>query len=117
MPILRCTEEIDKGVVFDTKLSFRNHINMSMNKANRLLRMLRRSHCALDKTSFALLCKAFVRSHHEYAATIWNPYKKGYVDDMEKVQCRATNLLQSISPLCHPERLAALIFSFGIPPH
>ena len=26
-PILRCTEEIDQGVVFDTKLSFRNHIN------------------------------------------------------------------------------------------
>ena len=40
-PILRCTEEIDLGVVFDTKLSFRKHINMSINKANRLLGIIR----------------------------------------------------------------------------
>ena len=35
--ILRCTQKIDLGVVFNTKLSFRNHINMSINKVNRLL--------------------------------------------------------------------------------
>ena len=35
-PILRCTEEIDLGVLCDTKMSFRNHINMSINKAHRL---------------------------------------------------------------------------------
>ena len=40
--ILRCTEEIYLGVVFDNKLSFRNHINMSRNKANRLLGIIRR---------------------------------------------------------------------------
>ena len=59
-PILRCTEEIDLVVVFDTKLSFRNHINMSIDKANRLLGIIRRSSCALDDTSFALLYKAIV---------------------------------------------------------
>ena len=69
-PILRCTEEIDMGVVFDTKLSFRNHIYMSINKANRLLGIIRRSFCALDNTSFTLLYKAIVRSHLEYATTI-----------------------------------------------
>ena len=49
-----------------------------------------------------------MRHHLEYAATIWNPYKKGYVDDLEKVQRRATKLLQDISHLSYPERLAAL---------
>ena len=72
-PILCCTKEIDLGVVFDTTLSFRNHINMSINKANRLLGIIRRSFCALDNTSFTLLYKAIVRPHLEYAATIWNP--------------------------------------------
>ena len=94
-PILRCTEEIDLGVVFDTKLSLRNHINMSINKANRLLGIIRRSFCALDNTSCTLIYKAIVRPHLEYAATIWNPYKKGYIDDLEKVQRRATKLLQN----------------------
>ena len=34
--------------------------------------------------------------------------KKGYIDDLEKVQRRATKLLQNISHLSYPERLAAL---------
>ena len=95
-PILHCTKEIDLGVVFDTKLSFRNHINMSIDKANRLLGIIRRSFCALDNTSFTILYKAIVRPHLEYAANIWNRYKKGYIDDLEKVQRRATKRLQNI---------------------
>ena len=81
---------------------------MSIDEANRLLGVIRRSFCAQDDTSFTLLCKAIVRNHLEYAAIIWNPCKKGYVDDFEKVQHSATNLLQNISHLSHPERLAAL---------
>ena len=49
-----------------------------------------------------------MRPHLEYAATIWNPYKKGYTDDLEKVQRRATKLLQNISHLSYPDHLAAL---------
>ena len=81
---------------------------MSMNKANRILGIITRSFCALENISFTLLYKAIVRPHLEYAATIWNPYKKGYIDDLEKAQCRATKLLQNISHLSYPERLAAL---------
>ena len=106
--ILHCTEEIDQGAVFDTNLSFRNHINMSTYKANRLLGILRRSSCALDNSSLNLLYKAIVRPHLKYAATIWNPYKKGYIDDLEKAQRRAANLLQNISHLSYPERLSAI---------
>ena len=50
-----------------------------------------------------------MRPHFEYAATIWNPYKKGYIDDLEKVHRRTTKRFQNISHLGHPERLAALI--------
>ena len=49
-----------------------------------------------------------MRPRLEYAASILNPYKKGYIDDLEKVQRRATKLLQNISHLSYPERLAAL---------
>ena len=75
-PILRCTKEIDLGVVFHTKLPFRNLISKSINKANRLLGIIRRLFCAQDNTSFILLYKAIVQPHLEYAATIRNPYKK-----------------------------------------
>ena len=92
----------------DIYMSFRNHIYMSIDKANSLLGIIRRSFCALNNTSFILPCKAIMRPHLEFAATIWNPYKKGYVDDLEKVQRRATKLLQNISHLSYPEHLAAL---------
>ena len=81
---------------------------MNINKAYRLLGIIRRSFCALDNTSFTLLYKAIVRPHLEYAATILNPYKKGYIDDLKKVQRRATKLIQNISHLSYPDRLAAL---------
>ena len=96
-PILHCTKEIDLGVVFDTKLSFRNHIYMNINKANSLLGITRRSFCALDNTSITFLYKAIVRPHLEYAAIIWNSHKKGYIDELEKMQRMATKLLQNIS--------------------
>ena len=89
---------------------------MSINKANRLLGIIRRSFCALDNTSFALLYKEIVRPHLEYAATIWNPYKKGNIDDLEKGQRSAAKLLQNISHLSYPERLAAFFFSFRLIP-
>ena len=49
-----------------------------------------------------------MRPHLEYVATIWNTYKKCYVDDLENVQRRATKLHQNISHLSYPEHLAAL---------
>ena len=93
-PTLCCTEEIGLVIVLDTKLSFRNHINMSIEKVNRCLGIIR-SFSALDNTNFTLLFKAIVRPHLEHAATIRNPYIKGHIDDLEKVQCRATKLLQN----------------------
>ena len=81
---------------------------MSIDKANGIIGIIRRSFCALYNTSFTLLCNAIVRPHLEYAATIWNPYKKGYIDNLEKEQRRATKLLQGISHLIYPERLATL---------
>ena len=81
---------------------------MSIDKVNRLLGIIRRSFCALGNTSYTLLHKAIVRPHLEYAATTWNPYKKRYVVDLEKIQRRATKLLQIISRLSYPERLSIL---------
>ena len=44
----------------------------------------------MDKHKFVMLYKSLVRTHIEYAVSVWCPYKKG---DIEKIQKRATKLI------------------------
>jgi len=56
-----------------------------------MLSILRRNFKEMDVDSFSSLYKVFVRSHLEYAESVWNPYYMYLIDDLEKVQKRATN--------------------------
>jgi len=43
-----------------------------------------------------IVCLPMVRPHLEYANSVWCPYKKGDIEDIEKVQKRATKLVISL---------------------
>ena len=58
--------EKDLGIKFDAKLSFEQHINDKVNKANQMMGLVRRSFIYLDKENFRWLYKAIVRPHVEY---------------------------------------------------
>ena len=62
----------------------------------------------MDKNTFTLLYKAKVRPHLEYGNAVWQPYKKGDVEIIEKVQKRATKLIISLKHLPYSERLKQL---------
>ena len=49
-----------------------------------------------------------VRPHLEYANSVWCPYKKGDIEDIEKVQKRATKLVISLKHLPYVDRLQQL---------
>ena len=53
----------DLGILFDEKLTFREHINEKINKAYSMLGIIKRNFNYLTVTSFTLLYKAMVRSH------------------------------------------------------
>ena len=46
--ISACTEEKDLGVLFDQQLSFKNHIQMAIKKANKILGIIRRTFIHMD---------------------------------------------------------------------
>jgi len=46
--------------------------------------------------------------HVEYANSVWNPYKKGDIEEIEKVQKRATKLIKGLKKLSYEERLRKL---------
>lgn len=106
--ITSCGEEKDLGVIFDNMLLFDSHIQSSINKANRMLGLIKRTFDFLDKEMFCKLYKALVRPHLEYANVIWCPFLKRQSISIEKVQRRATKLLKHLSDKTYSDRLKTL---------
>ena len=49
----------------------------------------------MDERTFTLLYKSMVRPHVEFASSVWCPYKIVDSKEIEKIQKRATKLLNS----------------------
>ena len=97
--------EKDIGVIIDCDLSFDKHIAEKVNKATRIVNIIRRSFMYLDEESFLNLYKALVRPHLEYANQIWAPKLQRQIDSIENVQKRATKLLPGYENLSYEDRL------------
>ena len=70
--------------------------------------VLRRSFNHLDENIFAPLYKSLVRTHLEYASSVWAPFKMKHIEMLEKVQRRATRQLPGLANLSYQDRLIKL---------
>ena len=103
------TEETrDLGVVFDTDLKFRQHISNSINKANRITGLIRRTFLHVSRKSFRKLYKTLIRPHLEYGNIVWNPRFRKDIEAIERAQKRATKLVHNVRNLSYTERLKIL---------
>ena len=109
IPLLKTDLEKDLGFWVSKDLKWNHHINIAVNKANRVLGMIKNSFNYLDETSLKLLFTSLVRPHLEYAATIWNPNSKGLgmARQIESIQRRATRI-PDLKGLSYEDRLFAL---------
>ena len=73
------------GVIIDNRLNFNEHINDKIKKANSMIGIIKRNIKFMDNFTFLTLHKSLVRSHLEYAGSIWGPYKKGLIESIERV--------------------------------
>ena len=102
------TEEKDLGVIFDEKLEFGKHIRVMVNRANRMLGMIRRGFTCLDQEIFKLLYPVLVRPLLEYCVQVWSPHKQMDIDLIEKVQKRAVRMVPGMRDLSYEEKLVKL---------
>lgn len=70
--------------------------------------IIKRTFNHLDKKSLVMLYKSLVRPILEYGCSIWFPTLKGDINEIEKVQRRATKIIPDLSQKSYPERLKAL---------
>ena len=91
------------SVILDSNLSFESHMAIKISKANQIAGLIRRSFSFLDGNLFKRLFIAFVRPHLEYA-----PHLKKHINSIERVQRRATKLIDGFKHLTYQERLRKL---------
>ena len=101
-------EEKDLGVLVDSDLNFEEHMASKIKKANQIVGLIRRSFTYLDAKSFVKLYTALVRPHLEYAQCVWSPRLKKHQNMLERVQERATKLVDHMNGIDYSERLKIL---------
>lgn len=100
--------ERDIGVLFDSQLKFRDHMSNSINKANKVTGLIRRTFLHINVKQFRKLYKTLVRPHLEFCNTVWAPRFIKDINAIERAQKRATKLVSCIRNLPYEERLKRL---------
>ena len=100
--------EKDLGVHIDSELNFEEQICTKARVANAIVGLIRRSFTHLDANSFKKLFCSIVRPHLEYAQCVWSPHLLKHIDLLEKVQERATKLVDGLQHGEYEDRLSKL---------
>ena len=102
------SSERDLGIVIDEELSFDEHICTKVRISNALVGQIRRTFSFLDGETLKKLFTSLVRPHLEYGQSVWSPFLMRHINMIERVQERATKLVDGMADLDYSERLKKL---------
>ena len=81
------------GVTFSEDLTWKKHINNTVNKANKTLGFIRRNLCDYTASVKAAANSTVVRPVLEYSSTVWDPHQTSDIHNLEQVQSRAAHFV------------------------
>ena len=98
----------DLGVIIDCKLKFQDHIKQKNKQGLQYVRHSQKKFQRNGRRKFYFVIQSILRCHLEYAESVWNPHYMYLIDDMEKVQKRATKILRQCRRLNYRQRRKCL---------
>ena len=102
-------EEKDLGIIIDSELSFESHIEAKLGTENQILGLVRRSLTCCTAEIVIPLYKAFLCQHLEFGVAVWGGFiKRRQLYAIEKIQMRATKIVESVKGMPYEERLRKL---------
>ena len=96
-----------QGVAVDNKLSMIQQCALVTKKANSILGCISR-YVARSWEGIIPLCLALATVHLEYCVQFWTPHFRKDVDQLERVQWRATKMVRGLGHMMYEERLRKL---------
>jgi ribonucleases P/MRP protein subunit RPP40 len=102
------TQERDLGIIVDNSIKFTEQCNAAISNANSTLGLIRRTIKNKNKNIIGRLYKGLVRPKLEYCVQAWCPFLKGNVKNLERVQRRATKLVDECRGMTYADRLAVM---------
>ena len=88
--VKRVSSQKHLGLILDEKMSFKDHLNMIIEKTSKSVSVLRKLRFHLPRSSLITIYKSFIRSIFDYVDIIYDqPYISSFVDRIESVQYNA----------------------------
>ena len=98
-------KEKDLGLTISADMKVSEQCGIAAAKGNQILGLIRRNIEYKEKELIIPLYKTIVRPHLEYCIQAWRPYRKKDIDMLERVQRRATKMIQKLRNISYEMRL------------
>jgi hypothetical protein len=103
--LTKVEEEKDLGVIFNKDFKVASQCIKAANKGNQILGLINRTIVCKQKKVILNLYKSLVRPHIEYCIQAWRPHLVKDIEVLERVQRRATRMINECKGRTYEERL------------